>query len=223
MTFHPPSGRTAIVPSVLAADAADLGRAAEHAELAGADWLQVDVMDGHFVPNISFGPAVVAALRRRVSLPLDAHLMVERPLDFVEAFVKAGADLITVHYEAKNCAAALDKIHQLGAKAGLALNPDTPLEKALRFLPKIDLLLVMTVNPGFGGQAFMPQSPERIAQARRMINDSGRKIWLQVDGGINARTARMAALSGADSLVAGSAVFGPDGAQAAMRILRKNV
>ena len=218
----PPKGKVAIVPSILSADMAELGKAVKTAERGGADWVQVDVMDGHFVPNLSFGPGVVASLRKRTKLALDAHLMITSPENFIAPFAKAGADLVTVHYEAaRNPLAALKKIRAAGMKAGLALKPDTPVGRARKYLAHIDLLLIMTVYPGFGGQDFLPQSPERISQARHMIDASGKKIWLQVDGGIHAKTVAIAAGAGADSLVAGSAVYGAENPAGAITFLRK--
>jgi len=205
-SFPLPSGRAALVPSVLAADFTCLKGSLKPVNRL-ADWVQVDVMDGRFVPNISFGPAITAAVRRASPLPIDAHLMVAEPLNFLDAFAEAGSDLITVHAEAKNAAACLKKIRALGLKAGLALRPKTPLSRALPYLPLLDLLLIMTVEPGFGGQAFLPAMLPKVGAARQAIRRCGRRIWLQVDGGINAETAALAAVAGADSLVIGSALF----------------
>lgn len=218
--FPLPSGRPAIVPSVLSADFTCLRRSmAPVNKLAG--WVQVDVMDGRFVPNISFGPAITAAVRRSSPLPVDAHLMVAEPLKFIGPFAKAGAGLITVHVEARGAAASLKKIKELGLKAGLALRPRTPLSRALPFLQSLDLLLIMTVEPGFGGQAFMRDMMPKVRQARKAISASGSPAWLQVDGGINEATARVAVSAGADSLVMGSALFSAPDPAALLRRLRK--
>lgn len=205
-SFPLPSGKAALVPSVLAADFSCLkGSLAPVRKLA--DWVQVDVMDGHFVPNISFGPVIVPYVRKAGGLPVDAHLMVEDPLPFIDAFAKAGAALITVHAEARGAAACLARIKKLGLKAGLALRPKTSLRRVLPHLDILDLILIMTVEPGFGGQSFMPGMMPKVREARKAIASCGRKIWLQVDGGINADTAATAAAAGADSLVIGSALF----------------
>jgi ribulose-phosphate 3-epimerase len=205
--FPLPSGRPALVPSVLSADFTRL-----NASLAPvrrlADWVQVDVMDGRFVPNISFGPAITAAVAKASRLPVDAHLMVEEPGKFIGAFAQAGAGLITVHAEARGAAASLKAVKKLGLKAGLALRPGTPAAKLAPFMGLIDLALVMTVEPGFGGQGFMPEMLAKVFAVRELIARSRRPVWLQVDGGINAETAVLAAGAGADSLVIGSALFG---------------
>ncbi len=216
-----PSGKAALVPSVLAADFACLERSL--APVRSADWVQVDVMDGRFVPNISFGPGIVSAVARAGGLPVDAHLMVEQPGLFIDAFAKAGAGLVTVHAEARDAAACVKKIKRLGLKAGLALRPRTPLSRVLPLLRQLDLILIMTVEPGFGGQAFMPEMLPKVRSARDLITGSGRKIWLQVDGGINAATAVLAAGAGADSLVIGSALFLDKKPAAFLRTLRKNL
>lgn len=205
-TFPSPDGRPVIVPSVLSADFSDLGRGLRGLDRA-AGWVQVDVMDGHFVPNLSFGPHIAGGVKKAARLPLDAHLMVERPDMFIVPFARAGADLITVHEEALAPGPCLRRIKALGLKAGLALKPGTPLERALKYFDRIDLLLLMTVEPGFGGQEFLPAMLPKIARARRAIDAGRRKIWLQVDGGINERTAPRAVKAGADSLVMGSALF----------------
>ena len=220
--FPLPSGRAALVPSVLAADFTCLQRSVAPVKKL-ADWVQVDVMDGHFVPNISFGPGIVSAVAAVSSLPVDAHLMVSEPGRFLDAFAAAGSGLITVHAEAKAPGACLKKIKALGLKAGLALRPKTPLKKVLPYLPLLDLILIMTVEPGFGGQAFMPEMMPKVGAARDLISKSGRAIWLQVDGGINARTAETAAGAGADSLVIGSALFSAKDPAGFLRELKKKV
>ena len=206
-TIPAPDGRPYIVPSVLSADFACLKKSLRGLPGA-AGWVQLDVMDGHFVPNLSFGPHVARGLASATPMALDAHLMVERPGMFIEPFALAGAGLITVHEEARgDIGACLKKIRSLGLKAGLALRPKTPLSRALKYLAEIDLLLLMTVEPGFGGQSFMRGVLPKISKARRAIGASGRPVWLQVDGGINEATAPDAVRAGADSLVMGSAVF----------------
>ena len=202
-----PDGRPRIVPSVLSADFSCLKKSLRGLERQ-AGWVQLDVMDGHFVPNLSFGPHVARGLAAATSMALDAHLMVERPGMFIQPFASAGVSLITVHQEAKDdIGACLKKIRSLGLKAGLALRPKTPLSRALKYLGRVDLLLLMTVEPGFGGQSFIPAILSKISEARRAIAGLGRPVWLQVDGGINEDTAPLAARAGADSLVMGKAVF----------------
>ncbi len=222
-TFFPlPSGRAALVPSVLAADFTCLRDSLAPVKKL-ADWVQVDVMDGHFVPNISFGPGIVSAVAAASSLPIDAHLMVEDPGRFIGAFASAGSGLITVHAEARAPGPCLKKIKALGLKAGLALRPGTPLKRVLPYLPLLDLILIMTVEPGFGGQAFMPEMLPKVTAARKLISGSGRGIWLQVDGGVNAATAEAAAGAGADSLVIGSALFSAKDPAGFLRGLKKKI
>lgn len=218
--FPRPGGRAAIVPSVLSADFACL-RASLRPVKRLADWVQVDVMDGRFVPNISFGPGVLPAVAASSGLPLDAHLMVAEPLRFVDAFAKAGAALITVHAEAASPGACLRRIKALGLKAGLALRPRTPAAKLKPFLKLLDLALVMTVEPGFGGQAFMADMMPKVSAARRLIAASGRPVWLQVDGGISEATAGTAVAAGADSLVMGSALFSAKDPAGLLRRLKR--
>ena len=205
-----------LAPSILSADFARLGEGVAAAEAGGADWIHVDVMDGHFVPNLTIGPPVVKALRRTTQLPLDVHLMIESPDRYVEAFVDAGADLVTVHVEAvPHLHRVVEKIRQLGARPGVSLNPGTPLTALEEILPYVDLVLVMSVNPGFGGQKFIPTSTEKIARLRRTLDD--RNLWgveLEVDGGITPNTAPEVVAAGASVLVAGAAVYNEQGSVA---------
>ena len=218
----PANGKIMIAPSILSADLWNLGRDVETVRKAGADWLHGDVMDGHFVPNLSFGPAVVKNLCGRAQLPLDVHLMVQRPLKFIEAFAKAGADMLTVHIEAEDdVKEALLLIKKLGVKAGLSVKPDTDPKRLGDYLDLLDLVLVMTVQPGFGGQSFLPHSPAQIAAVRAQISAAGRPVWLEVDGGINAHTAAEAARAGADAFVAGNAIFAAADPQKALADIRR--
>jgi ribulose-phosphate 3-epimerase len=199
-----------ISPSILAADFANLERDIRDIEKNGSDFVHVDVMDGIFVPNISIGIPVVKAIRPVTGLPLDVHLMIDRPLRYVEEFVKAGADFVTVHVEAdqpQNTLEALDRIHALGCKAGIVLKPRTPAEAAIPYLEKCDMILVMTVEPGFGGQKFMADMMPKVAQLRQMLNEVNPDCLLEVDGGVDAVTCDICKESGANVLVAGSAYF----------------
>jgi ribulose-phosphate 3-epimerase len=200
--------RIRIAPSILAADFAKLGDEVRAAADAGADYIHVDVMDGHFVPNITIGPDVVKALRKCTGIPFDVHLMISPADPFIPAFADAGADIITVHPEAgPHLHRTIQLIKSLGKKAGVSLNPATPVEAAMHILGEVDLVLAMTVNPGFGGQKFIRGMIDKIVALRAMIDECGREIDLEVDGGVNPETAREAIAAGADVLVAGTAVF----------------
>jgi ribulose-phosphate 3-epimerase len=197
-----------IAPSILAADFARLGEEVRAVTEAGADYIHVDVMDGHFVPNISIGPQMVKALRPHTKLPLDVHLMISPVDPYIEEFADAGADIITVHPEAgPHVHRTVQLIKSLGKKAGVSLNPGSPISLIEHILADIDLILVMTVNPGFGGQSFIDGQRAKMREARALIDRSGRPIELEVDGGINGQTAALAVEAGADVLVAGTAAF----------------
>jgi len=210
-----------IVPSILSADFAKLGDEIAMCEAGGADWIHIDVMDGQFVPNITYGAKVIETVRRCTSLPLDVHLMVVQPEKYFDDFVRAGASGLTIHAEAApHLHRQLTRIRELGCRAGVALNPATPLNATCEVIPEIDLLLIMTVNPGFGGQGFIPYSLDKIRRARLMLDEEGSGAALEVDGGISRETINDVWSAGADTFVAGNAVFSardPEGEIAALR------
>jgi ribulose-phosphate 3-epimerase len=211
-----------IAPSILSADFSRLGEEVEAADAAGADWIHLDVMDGHFVPNITFGPAVIAGLRGRTKKPFDVHLMIAPADPYLEAFAAAGADAITIHAEAgPHLDRSLQAIRALGKRAGVALNPATAAEPIAHVLDRLDLIIVMTVNPGFGGQAFIPAMLEKIRRVKALT--AGRDIDIEVDGGITAENAGAVISAGANALVAGSAVFrgGPQAYAANLGAIRR--
>ncbi|WP_400163283.1 ribulose-phosphate 3-epimerase [Brevibacillus sp. TJ4] len=211
-----------IAPSILSADFARLGEEIQEVERGGADWIHVDVMDGHFVPNITIGPLIVDAIRPVTKLPLDVHLMIEEPDRYIPQFAKSGADLITVHQEAcRHLHRTLYLIKEQGVKAGVVLNPATPLVTIESVLPDVDMVLLMTVNPGFGGQSFIHNVLPKIKELRRMLDERGLgHVEIEVDGGVNEQTAKLCKEAGATVLVAGNAVFGQTDRAKAISLIR---
>ena len=212
---------TIIAPSLLAANFVRLAEDIAKVEAAGADWLHLDIMDGHFVPNLTFGPPIVAAIRKITKLPLDVHLMVTNPAALVDAFAAAGADWLTVHVETEpHLHRLVTHIRELGVRPAVVLNPATPLSSLEEILPEVDMVLVMSVNPGFGGQKFIPSSIDKIRRLKKQIIAVNREVLIEVDGGINAVTSPLVREAGAEVLVAGSAVFGNDDLITAIRQIR---
>lgn len=210
-----------IAPSILSADFAKLGEEIKDVDKGGADYIHIDVMDGHFVPNITIGPLIVDAIRPVTDLPLDVHLMIENPDNYIPSFGKAGADIISVHAEAcPHLHRTVHLIKDLGIKAGVVLNPATPVSAIQHVIDDVDLVLLMTVNPGFGGQSFIHQVLPKVSQVREMVERSGKDIDVEIDGGVNPVTARLCETAGANVLVAGSAIYGKENRKEAIDRIR---
>ena len=213
-----------ISPSILSADFSQLGSEIKRLEEGGADMIHVDVMDGHFVPNLTIGPPVIKALRKHCSLKFDVHLMISPVHKYIDAYAEAGADIITIHPEAtENLQDSVNLIKKFGKKVGVSLNPKTTISTLIDEIENIDLILVMSVNPGFGGQKFIHSSIDKISNVRKMIDDSGRDIRLEVDGGINSETIGLASEAGADTFVAGSAIFNTENYEQTISELRSKI
>jgi ribulose-phosphate 3-epimerase len=213
-----------IAPSILSADFTRLGDEIKTVEKAGADWIHADVMDGHFVPNITFGPFVVQAVGRATGLPIDVHLMIENPDRYIPDFAKAGASWISVQAEAcRHLHRTVHLIRELNVKAGVALNPATPLTQVEWILGDLDYVLIMSVNPGFGGQSFIPESLDKIKALKKMIVERGRSVLIQVDGGVNLKTIEKVSAAGADVFVAGSAIFGSENYENTIRAFKEKI
>jgi ribulose-phosphate 3-epimerase len=213
-----------IAPSILSADFARIAEEISRVEAAGADMIHVDVMDGHFVPNFTIGPPIVNAIRKVTKLPLDVHLMMTNPDDFIPEFIDAGSNYLTVHVETcPHLHRTIQSIRERGAKAGVTLNPATPLVTVEEILPEADLLLIMSVNPGFGGQSFIPGALEKLKQARKIINERGLKVELEVDGGVKPDNIASLSKAGADIFVAGSAIFGSKDYKETIQRMRKAI
>jgi ribulose-phosphate 3-epimerase len=210
-----------IAPSILSADFSKLGEEILAVEKGGADYIHIDVMDGHFVPNITIGPLIVEAIRPVTRLPLDVHLMIENPDQFIEAFAKAGADYITVHVEAcRHLHRTVQNIKSFGIKAGVVLNPATPVESIQHIIGDIDMVLLMSVNPGFGGQKFIPEVLPKIRKVKEMAEQKGLDIEIEIDGGVNSETAKLCMEAGANVLVAGSAIYNEEDYAQAISLIR---
>ncbi|PYZ93197.1 ribulose-phosphate 3-epimerase [Salipaludibacillus keqinensis] len=213
---------TKIAPSILSADFAKLGQDITEVEQGGADYIHVDVMDGHFVPNITIGPLVVDAIRPLTKLPLDVHLMIENPDQYIPSFVKAGADIISVHVEAcPHLHRTVHMIKELGVKAGVVLNPATPVDTIKHVIEEVDLVLLMTVNPGFGGQSFIHSVLPKVKEVKELVDAVGKEIDIEIDGGVNPETAKLCVEAGANVLVAGSAIYGKQDRKKAIESIRQ--